>query len=115
MICPIPELRPRITALLQLEARKYTFSLDFFDRISYFFFAELRDEDYQQHVHRLVFEHLKEIKDCLANVSDEHWNIASLNKAIEELNEFMGRAGKEDSEEQNGLRKDNQIAAAVVS
>ena len=89
---------------MHLEARKYTFPQEFFDRNSYFFYPESRQENYQ-HIHWLVLEHLSEIKDTFTHIPSEDWNLVSLDQKLAELNGLLGKVGRAESAEHNELRK----------
>ena len=105
MICSVEELRPRITTLLRLEIKQYTFPRDFFDRISYFFFPQSRVKTDELQIHPLIIGHLDEIKDSFSRISSDHWNALCLAQAIEQLTEILSQRKDVDSAATNGLKR----------
>ena len=88
-ICSSEEVQPRITRLLQVEAKKYTFPQDLANRISYFFFSEPREHNHDEAVPPLILKHLGIISDSFANVTSRQWDITSLSKVMEDLFESL--------------------------
>ncbi|CAD6589288.1 MAG: Glutamate--tRNA ligase mitochondrial [Alectoria sarmentosa] len=104
-ICPASEVKDRIAALLNADAKKYTTPSEFVERNSQFFFFEPREKYHRGASDSILTENIGTIIDHFREILPEQWDEPSLREAFENMADNLSTKWGQDSNQSVNLAK----------